>query len=123
MSKTLQSKVKQLNIGGYHRHLFICTGGLCADKKAASDVWDYIKSRFQQLGLTNGVAFRSKADCLRICAEGPIVIVYPEGTWYQRVDQNAAEKIIVEHILGGKPVSELVFATNALCAQPQSDDK
>lgn len=114
MSAELEALVKKLNIGGYRRHLLFCTAGACADQETADRVWKYIKTRFAELGLTNGVAFRSKVDCLRVCREGPIALVYPEGTWYRQVDEKVAERIIVEHVVGGRPVEELAFAANPL---------
>lgn len=114
MTAELDALVAKLNIGGYARHLFLCTAGACSDEATAARVWQYVKERFAALGLTNAAAFRSKVDCLRVCREGPIALVYPEGTWYRKVDELAAERIIIEHIIGGQPVLELMFASNPL---------
>jgi (2Fe-2S) ferredoxin len=51
---------------------------------------------------------------LRICTAGPIAVVYPEGTWYQNVTPENAERIVQEHLIGGRVVEELLFARNAL---------
>jgi (2Fe-2S) ferredoxin len=105
-----------LEIGGYVRHIFLCTHGDCAPAPVAEASWAFLKRRLRQLGLADaaGGVYRSQANCLRICREGPIAVVYPEGTWYQRCTPEALERIIQEHLIGGRPVAELAFARNPL---------
>ena len=114
MTTELESIIQKLNLGGYSRHFFLCTAGVCADEDIAAQVWRYVKERFAALNLTNAAAFRSKVDCLRVCREGPIALVYPEGTWYKNVNEVVAERIITEHVMGGRPVLEFAFAANPL---------
>lgn len=110
----IMKKVAKLNIGNYKRHILICTETKCDPAGHGIEVWNYLKDRLKELGLSENEVFRSKVGCLRICCEGPIALVYPEGTWYGKVDIQRCEEIIQKHLIGGNPIEEYAFASNPL---------
>src|SRR4051812_33441490 len=78
---------EKFGIGKLNRHLFVCLGPDCVDPAQGQQTWDYVKRRMKQLNIAgpDGPCYRTKCDCLRICIDGPIAVVYPEGTWYRQV--------------------------------------
>lgn len=105
--------------GRYKRHILLCadqTKPKCAPRKVTLPAWKALKRRLEDLGLArgDGCIFRSKVNCLRVCAKGPIAVVYPDGTWYHSAKGAVLERIIKEHLRDGNPVEEYIFARNPL---------
>ena len=108
----------KLLIGQYHRHVFLCVGDSCCTDEVGQAAWEKLKSELKErnLSLATGPAacYRTKVKCLRVCTGGPILVVYPEGTWYMGMTADRIPRFVREHLVEGRPVEESIFARNPL---------
>lgn len=121
--ESLAAVADKLLIGKFHRHVFLCIGESCCSKEAGEAAWEVLKRELKDrnLSLATGPAacYRTKVGCLRVCAGGPILVVYPEGTWYMGMRADRIPRFVREHLVDGRPVEEWIFARNPL---PMSDE-
>ena len=99
----------------YRYHVFFCTnlredGSDCCQRFDAKALRDYAKQRSKELGLAGEGGVRiNTAGCLDRCAEGPVVVVYPEAVWYTYLDRADIDEILTEHLQHGRIVPRLLI--------------
>ena len=127
MTSCLTETLENLGIPHIRHHLFICatpTKPKCCDPEVGLASWEYLKSRLRELKLDQvqvnateqepGCVYRTKADCLRVCQQGPIVLIYPDRVWYHSVTVEVMERIIQEHLLQQRIVEDFLLYRDAV---------
>jgi len=103
-------------MGQYRHHVFVCTDGKHCARDGADDVYSALKKGVKHAGLKREVRV-NKAGCMSQCGHGPMVVVYPSDVWYAGVSEPEAERIVREHLAGGRPVEALRYVA------PPGDNK
>lgn len=95
----------------YKRHIIVCTGPRCTQSGESAALFDSLGDKFKAHGIDKGElrVKRTRASCFATCKGGPVMAVQPDGIWYYNVTDANMERIIKEHLVGGKPVEDLIY--------------
>jgi (2Fe-2S) ferredoxin len=99
-------------------HLLLCATPAkplcCQDPAVGIASWETLKRLVREFGLEDpgrpeGVVLRTKADCLRVCERGPVLLIWPEGVIYGAITPERIERIVHEHLLEGRPIEDWIL--------------
>ncbi|HED17236.1 MAG TPA: (2Fe-2S) ferredoxin domain-containing protein [Gammaproteobacteria bacterium] len=99
----------------FKHHVFFCTnqrtdGRKCCQDHDAQSMRDYLKKKTKEEGLSGRGQLRiNSAGCLDHCAQGPVIVVYPEAVWYTYKSREDLDEILETHLIGGQVVERLLL--------------
>ena len=108
MEDELALRLHKSSHSKYEKHVLVCVGTGCTSSSSPK-VIEKLEQEFEAKGLTDKIQI-VKTGCFGLCELGPIMIVYPEGTFYSRVNIDEIPRIVDEHLIGGKPVKEFLYS-------------
>ncbi|QVL34655.1 NAD(P)H-dependent oxidoreductase subunit E [Telmatocola sphagniphila] len=124
VKQELAKIAKTLCIGSYSRHVLLCAGEKCCSAEVGQEAWEVLKRELKdrQLSLSTAenACFRTKAGCLRVCSNGPILVVYPEGDWYHDMTADKIPEFVERHLVQNQPIEDWIFAKNPLGEEQES---
>lgn len=111
-----RNEATKIGVGSFERHVFLCVGPDCCSSKQGATAWSRLKKAVADLNKREGAPRinRSKVGCLRICEQGPVAVIYPEGTWYGGLMPSQLDRVIEEDLGQGNVVDDLVIGKNPL---------
>lgn len=114
----LRDLADKLLIGQYARHVLLCVGDSCSAPGVGEAAWEVLKAELKKRNLSLAIGpqacYRTKVNCLRLCQGGPILVVYPEGTYYAGMTAERIPEFVERHLVEGRPIEERIFARNPL---------
>jgi (2Fe-2S) ferredoxin len=125
VAKAVSRGISVDGTGGYTRHVLLCVGKSCCDGEDYKETWKRLNKRLKRLEKEGKFIYRTRVACLDICRSGPLLVIYPDGTWYHSVTLKLLDRIIDEHLLEGRVVRDYAFAFNPLQSSPgcRTDDE
>lgn len=118
VKKALSRGISTTGVGGYARHVLLCTGQNCCDGQDFREVEKRLNKRLSKIEKEGIYVYRTRVTCLNFCRGGPLLVVYPDGVWYHSVTVEVLDRIVDEHLTKGRVVEEFAFARNPMTATP-----